>query len=207
MPITNPDTQDPEVIAKNIERLVKGVEKLRFSYEQYFLGFQKHEPVKERSETTRLITKLANAAIPNARMKFRLQQTIARFNSFSTYWGRILKDIEEGRHQRDLFRARIHTGKKQTPPTATKGSDSPSQQANAASDPYATLYNQYISARTKCKETTKGLTLDGFRKTMTTQMKVLQQKSSGGFRFQVTVEGGKSKIKAIPQKPPKATKK
>jgi hypothetical protein len=205
-----PPQQDGEAIAKDVDLLARELERLRLSYEQYFLGLEKDEPIKLKLTVTRLISKLSGAAVQNARLKFRVQQTIARFNTFSTYWNRILKDIEEGRHRRDVFRATIHEkerfGKWKEEKAAGVAAKA-SEAAGGASDPMAALFEQYVDARKQTNESLAGLTLDAFKKSMNSQLTALKQKvPAGNFRFQVAVEGGKTKIKAIPQQPPKPAK-
>jgi hypothetical protein len=134
-------------------------------------------------------------------VKYRLQQTVARYNTFSTYWSRILKEIEEGKYQRDVFRATLHEKERFGQFKEQKAAE------KSPPDPFSVLYGQFVEARKKCNESVTGLSLETFRKTMTTQLQALKQKTpSANFKFQVAVEGGKTKIKAIPltqTKPPK----
>jgi hypothetical protein len=191
MPLPTPKEKENEDLAKEVDLLAREVEKLRLGYEQYFLGLQKDEPLKIRAGVTKLLGKLSGTAVQNARIKYRLSQTIARYNTFSTYWNRILKEIEDGRYQRDVFRATLHEKERSGPPPVPP-----------KADPYKALYAEFLAARKQCNEPVTGLTLEGFRKTMTAQLTALKQKTpaAASFRFQVAVEGGKTKIKAIPQK-------
>jgi hypothetical protein len=100
--------QDPEQAAKDVERLAQDIEKLRSSYEQYFLGLEKREPSDLRAAVIGQIRKYASSPIQNARLKFRYQQSVARYNTYTTYWDRILREIEEGRYVREVFKAKIH---------------------------------------------------------------------------------------------------
>lgn len=190
--------KDGEAIGKEVDLLARELEKLRFSYEQYFLGMEKAEPLKTKGVVTSLIKKLSGAAVQNARLKFRLQQTVARYNTYSTYWNRILKDIEEGRYQRDVFRATLHEKSR-----FEKWKDDKAFAAAPAqlpADPFAALFDQYIAARKKCNESVAGLKLEDFKKSMDQQLEKLKEKSKGArYQFQVAIEGGKSKIKAIRQ--------
>ncbi|MFH1263344.1 MAG: MXAN_5187 C-terminal domain-containing protein [Pseudomonadota bacterium] len=193
MPVPTPPP-DSETIVKDVDLLTRELEKLKVSYDQYFLGFDKFEPIKARSTVSNLFRKISGAQVQNARLRFRIEQLVARHNSFSQYWNRILKEIEDGKYRRDIFRANLHD-KERSQPKAKVVSEIPKLQ-----DPYEVLYNQYVNARKKCNESLAGLTLEAFRKSMSAQLQVLKQKTpQSSFKFQVAVEGGKTKIKAIPQ--------
>jgi hypothetical protein len=187
MPLT--PLKDSEAMMKEVDVLSKELDRLRLSYEQYFLGLEREEPVKLRETVFALIRKYSGTVAQNARLNFRIQQAIAKYNTYATYWNRILREIEEGRYTRDVFRAKLHDQErgqlKKDPPKAE--------------DAMATLFNEYLEARKKCNETTKGLTFEGFRKSMTAQMEALKEKARGReVKFQVVTESGKTKIRAIP---------
>src|SRR5207245_1285762 len=101
MPIT-PLKDNPQ-IASDLDEMTKSLEELRKGYEQYFLGLERVEPAKLRAKVVGFIRKYAGAAIQNARLKFRYQQTVARYNAFTTYWDRVLREIEDGKYERDVF--------------------------------------------------------------------------------------------------------
>ena len=191
--------QDSEKIVKDIDALVVELEKLRLAYEQYFLGFERVEPQKLRETVVGLIRKYSSAAIKNTAARFRFQQTVARYNVYTTYWDRVLREIEEGRYQRDVFRAKIHETARREPASSAPKKDSPR-------DMVAELFETYVAARKAAKEGVDGLTLEKFRKTVVTQVEVIRKKTGApGVHFRVVTEGGKAKIKAIPRvekKPP-----
>ena len=191
--------QDTEGIAKDIENLAKDLERLRLSYEQYFLGLEKEEPQKQRTDISALIRKYTGTHIQNARLKFKLDQSIAKYNSYCTYWNRILRDIEEGRHTRDLFRARLH--EKEPPKTPAAQTPGPAKATPGSEDPVNSLFKQYVDAKTKCNESTKGLTLEGFKKSLTQQLEIIKKKTNNApVRFQVVTENGRAILRATTAK-------
>src|SRR3990172_1463391 len=101
--------QNTDAIDKEVDRLADELEKLRLAFEQYFLGLDKHEPVKLRETVVSLIRKYSGANIKNARTKFKYQQTVARYNTYTTYWDRVLRQIEDGLYERDVFKAKLHS--------------------------------------------------------------------------------------------------
>ncbi len=186
--------QNTEEIGKDVELLVNELENLRKSYEQYFLGLERKEPSNLREKVVNLIRKYSGLQIKNARIKFRYQQTVARYNTYTTYWDRVLREIEEGSYERDVFKYNADhqtDGKAPTPAQNAK--------KESAKDPILILFDQYVAAREKCKESIAGLTPEKFRKAIEAQIEaVKKQTNAGNVRLAVAIEGGKSKIKAVP---------
>ncbi|HLG20460.1 MAG TPA: MXAN_5187 C-terminal domain-containing protein [Bdellovibrionota bacterium] len=193
--------QDTDAINKDADLLTQEVEKLRLSFEQYFLGLEKHEPVKQRQAVVNLIRKYSGANIKNPRAKFKLQQAIARYNTYTTYWDRVLREIEDGTYNRDIFKAKLHEKERGAAPLqasapATAGKP---ESVSKKPDPYDQLFRTYVENRKKCGETIQGLTLESFRKTIAGQIENIKKKTNAqGVKFQVTTENGKTKLKATP---------
>ncbi len=189
--------QKTEEISADLERLSKDLEKLRLSYDQYFLGLEKREPTKLRESVLNQIRRYAGLAIQNSRLKFRYQQTVARYNSFSNYWDRILREIEEGRYKRDVFRANIHEKERSQPQFKEKKKKRVSQGQDAISQ----LFDKYVASKKQTQESTQGLSVEKFRQSLRTQVETIKKKTGAEkVRFQIKVEDGKTKLKAIPQK-------
>jgi hypothetical protein len=197
MPLTPLQEQTSQDVAKDLDELARELEHLKGLYEQYFLGLERKEPVKLRAKVVGLIRKYAGSPIQNARIKFRYQQLVSRYNTYTLYWDRVLREIEEGRYQRDVFRARLH-GIEKKPSEAA-----PPPQGSAPAtkaDPMAVLFDRYRAERTKCGEPTAGLALDAFRKQLAAQIDALKKKTgAAGVRVQVTTENGKARIKLVPK--------
>jgi len=90
-----------------LDALEERLEKLRFQFDQHFLGNEKRPPTKEREAFNRDLRRYDPGA-KNAVDRFRHQNLIARFVTYDTYWGRILRAIEEGTYERDRFKADLH---------------------------------------------------------------------------------------------------
>src|SRR5688572_19898227 len=80
--------------------------RLKTLYEQWFMGIERVEPALARKELEDLLARLRKEQVSNTAQRFRLQQLVQRHVSFSTYWRRIGRQIEEGTFQRDVLRAR-----------------------------------------------------------------------------------------------------
>ena len=92
-------------IADYVEDLDKRIDKLRVAYEQYFMGFEKIEPMRGREDLQRRITVLLRENIRNTALRFKFGQVQARFGTYVGYWQRICKQIENGTYERHLRKA------------------------------------------------------------------------------------------------------
>ncbi|HEX7478250.1 MAG TPA: MXAN_5187 C-terminal domain-containing protein [Polyangiales bacterium] len=95
---------------KQFEALLSDAEtrlrRLKLLYEQWFAGFERMEPTVARKEVDDLLQRLRREQIRNTGLRFRLQQLVQRHTTFTTYWRRIARQIEEGTYQRDVLKAK-----------------------------------------------------------------------------------------------------
>jgi hypothetical protein len=96
---------DAEEIARAIGDLESRVERLRALYDQYFMGIERIEPLTMRKDVDRRLWALRREQIRNTGLRFKLETTIQRYNTYQQYWQRIVREIEAGTYQRDLGRA------------------------------------------------------------------------------------------------------
>ena len=187
-----------------IERFDSQLNLLNRAYEQYFLGFEKREPSELRREVEQLMRRCKSTPIQNTAAKFKLNAIVARYNTMRTYWDRTLREIEEGRYKRDVFKAHLHereraekTGGQKEPLSANAAS---SKNTSKPSDPMQQIFDQYMNLRQKTGESTSGLSVDKLSATLQKQAVAIKQKyNCNSVSFKVTVEDGKTKIKAIPK--------
>ena len=90
-----------------VDELEDRIEKLKHSFELFFSGIENIDPSDKRISIRQLITRLHELHIKNPAVRFRFQSVVGRFVSLNQYWTRILKQIEDGTFQRDIFRANI----------------------------------------------------------------------------------------------------
>lgn len=96
---------DSTEIEQAVADLEERLEKLRVLYDQYFMGIERFEPARRREEVDRRIKTLRRENIRNTALRFKFQQVIQRYTTFSQYWTRILREIERGTFKRDLAKA------------------------------------------------------------------------------------------------------
>ena len=96
--------------ARDFDRALKDLEsdiaRLRALYEQFFQGLERRPPLRLRERIDRTIRQLRRAQPRNTAMRFKYQTVFQRWSSFTQYWDRISRQIEEGTYARDVRRAR-----------------------------------------------------------------------------------------------------
>ena len=83
-------------IEQLIAELETQVERLRALYEQYFMGIERIEPLIMRKDIDRRMWLLRREQIRNTGLRFKLQDTMQRYNTYQQYWQRIVREIENG---------------------------------------------------------------------------------------------------------------
>lgn len=140
--------QQPLSGRANIEAELQAIESefkaLEIAYEQYFMGLERFEPAKERQILTLRLRRMINTHIPQTDLRFRLQNVNSRFQSYSSYWERILRLIEEGRYQRQLNHMKLVERIKDT-------AVSPQAGPAVTADPLERIYRELAQAHATCQ--------------------------------------------------------
>jgi hypothetical protein len=151
----------------------------------------------------------------NTALRFRLNQLVARMNTYETYWMRISRRIEDGTYHRDVYMARYRNKAKKE-----QAAEEPAEEAAApaagqkprparrAGEPRAALndkavgaiYDAYVLAKRRCKEPTKGLTKEALAKSLRKQVPaIMKQHKCKSVEFKVVIKKGKAILKAVPK--------
>ena len=96
-------------LEQQLDTVEQRLERLRSLYEQYFQGIEKLEPSMERKTLHNLLQQMRKTRTRNTALRFRLNQLVARMNTYETYWTRICRQMEDGTYHRDLFMARYRS--------------------------------------------------------------------------------------------------
>lgn len=93
-----------------IQELEERLDRLRNIYEQYFLGFERLEPMVPRKDVDRRFALLRKEQIHNTALRFRFNMLTQKFNTYATQWVRVCRQIEEGTYKRHVQRAKARFG-------------------------------------------------------------------------------------------------
>jgi hypothetical protein len=181
--------EDPRQFERQLDELEQSINLLKREFEKYFGGGARKPPTDDQARLDKAIKRYAGASGLNYAQRFRYNSLVARFNSYNELWNKQLRLKEEGKFQ---------TGNpNQPPPHAPKTHHTERPKDN----PMEKVYNDYLSARTKTGEGQPQMNLDGFSQLLAKQREALISKfHCKDVQFYVTVEDGKTKLKAKPQK-------
>ena len=176
-------------LAGELDKLEAKISELRVLYEQYFIDVQPQAPEKLHQDTGRTIRKLLRAPFKNSQTRFRLRMLIQRFQTYATYWERVLKQKEDGTYSRDLFKAELrekllHQIEKER---SARGK---------ADKGYKQLYDSYEAALRKTGANTANLSFDSFKSSLIKQAKQLKQTGVKKLQYKIVIKDGKVVVKA-----------
>ena len=81
------------------------IERVKVLYEQYFMGIEKIEPQVARKDIQRNMLALQQQYIRNTGLRFKFNTMLQKWNIYTTYWNRILREIENGTYVRHVQKA------------------------------------------------------------------------------------------------------
>lgn len=170
-------------LGRRLDKLEGELKQLEIHYEQYFAGIEKREPIKDREQLARQLRNFANRRIIQTDLRFRCQNLAVRFHTYSNYWDRILRLIEEGRY---------HRGK---PPGALPVTDQPAEAA-PADQRLEGIYAELLKVHAESGAGGPLPKRDKIAALLEQQSSRIREKfGDRDVEFHVTTENGKPKIK------------
>jgi hypothetical protein len=97
-------------IEKELAELETKAEHLRALYEQYFMGYERLEPLVHRRDVERRVRALRREQLRNTAQRFKFNTLVQRLNTMQQYWSRVVREIENGTFRRDVIRAAARFG-------------------------------------------------------------------------------------------------
>lgn len=160
------------------------LKELEIRYEQYFAGVEKREPYRERKDLSRQVRQYNPMLITQTDLKFRYHSLSARLASYSQYWDRILRLIDEGKYHRHQ--------KKGYQPSAVKPKSSQPSHASEAE----LLRKELLQARKQCGLSEDAPSPDKIAGFLAAQReKIGKRFGDKPVEFLVDVSAGKPRIK------------
>ena len=205
--------KDNATVQQELDDLDPKVDKLRTTFEMYFQGIERRAPEMERDAIKRRTQALRRLNVRNTALKFRINQMVAKMTSYENYWNRILRQIEEGTYQRDVFKAKYRSKQREDFEQRTEGDESapdapakptrqkpPVGKSGLTDDKIDAIYNAYRTAKQRCKENVKNLSRDNLASTLSKQVpNIMKQYKCKGVEFKVVIKKGKAILKAVPK--------
>jgi hypothetical protein len=183
-----------EKLQEELDAMDESIAELHVLYEKYFLGIDRRPPDKERKRISERMRILKNTLVKNTALKFRLHTLFAKLISFERMWDRTLREMEEGTYRRDVFKAKLHSKKKEG-----KAAPAPAPAMHLSDEKLRKLYDTYLVARQRTGEPVAGLTFDSVATRIRAQVpELLARHKAKNIEFKVVIKGGKAVLKAVP---------
>lgn len=166
-----------------MDRIESDLVELKRQYDLFFQGVRKTEPQEERKILEWMVKRMGQRKLPNTQDQFRFGALQSRFHSYFNLWTRMVRDLEEGRLERDTRGNLVRTkdaGREPVPPGHLED-----------------VLEQLKDARKECGIATEEKDLDALRGMLKARAAELADRfGTRHVEFRVTIEGGKPKIRA-----------
>jgi hypothetical protein len=198
-------------LVEDLELIEKSIRQLQIEWEKFFGGVEKKPPNELRSRVESLLRRYAGGEIRNSTERFRYQNLVARYGTFSELWSKRLRAIEEGRpmglHGRfaeaALAAAPPHSHMPEHPPhppgpppprSGEVRVQSPERDAEAVRG----LFTRFLEARQQLGEA-GNVKFESFHKLIAQQAtRILTEKGAMAVDFRLETKDGKVSLKARP---------
>ncbi len=97
---------DPAVLLDELDALERDLDQLRSTYELFFMGVERAEPRPQRDNIRSQLRRFKEIPNLNTAVKFRFGAVQARLVSLENYWGRVMRQREDGTYKRDQDKVR-----------------------------------------------------------------------------------------------------
>ena len=175
---------------RELDRFERAIEELRVLYEQYFIDILPQPPEKLHHQVKMVMRKLLKAPFKNSADRFRLRTLIQRYQTFDTYWERVLKQREEGTYSKDVFRSEMRK-------KLLEEAEKQTSKSGAADKSLKELFNTYQNALNKTGVKVDNINFDSFKKSLVEKAKRLkEQHGVKKLHYKVMVKDGKVILKA-----------
>ena len=94
-----------QTIATRVEELERNLERVRASFEAYFLGLERRAPELARQQLHHRLLEMQTVSIVNTALRFRYHNLMQRFTQLAGHWNRTMREIEAGTYRRDVLKA------------------------------------------------------------------------------------------------------
>jgi hypothetical protein len=95
---------DVRTLEPLLVELNERIDKLRVTYEQYYLGMELLPPETTRQAIARAFAQMSGTHIANTALKFKYQALTQKWGSYTQYWNRVAREIEAGTYIRHVQR-------------------------------------------------------------------------------------------------------
>lgn len=175
-----------------LDRLQSELADLKVKYEQYFTGILPFAPAAEHQKIIRTFRSLKKAPFKSSATAFHLRSIESRYQTYNTYWQRVIREKEEGRYRKDLFKSALRE--------KSRHKDALSKTAaGVAEQGMRDLFAAYTHALSSTSGDLTGLTYDRFKESLIKTAHAFSEKNPGrGVKFKIISQAGRVTIRLVP---------
>ncbi|WKZ57818.1 MAG: MXAN_5187 C-terminal domain-containing protein [Bdellovibrionota bacterium] len=175
-----------------LELLEEQLNELKTQFELYFTGIAALPPDKLHDTVKRQIRLLNSAPFKSSEMGFRLRTLKNRYQSFHTYFQRVMREKEAGVYVKDVFKAQVRE-------QAEREEQFAQTAGGAAERGLKDLFQSYREALKRETGRELDLDFDKFKKNLIKRAKETKEKTGAKkLTFKVIVRDGKVIVQANP---------
>lgn len=181
-----------EIVEEELADLEHKMRQLKVRYDQFFYGNQKLPPSMLRSQVDHLVRKYANITLRGFAQRYRFNNLLFRYQSFSELWARKMRAQEEGDRPGLAARTRHEVVEKLV--ARARVADPKSNP-----DQLREIYDKFVETREQNGERKKSVSFDKFVRGVASQAAQLR-KSSGcaEIELRLVVKNDQVQLKARP---------
>lgn len=188
-------------VDQELTLLEDGVRRLKIEYEIFFNGGAKKLPYDLRWRVEALIKKHSDNSKMTFAQRFRYNTLVAKFQSYSDLWRRMVKSKEEGRPAFATLSASESEVASENQAQATAGDRMICQlvcsDPEAEEDKLQNLFKSLVEAKRECGEKPESLQFHNFKKFLAEKTaKLKDQFKCDSVCYVISVEAGKVKLTA-----------
>ena len=184
-----------------LDEIERSIFRIKVSYDKYFNGIERFEPLKELEDLKRLVRSMMTNPIRNTQQRYRFTQLKARLSSQEMFWKRNVSQMERGVHPKQVFRANLKESQSnEAQRLQRERRENQKMERQMEERRYRTVYDQLVNARRQTGQSTD-ISFDSVRNTLQKQSRMIKSKfKCDDVQFRVEIQNGKPKMKAVPVK-------
>lgn len=190
-PITDSTSAPRRDLRLELDRLQTDLADLKVKYEQYFSGILPFAPATEHQKIVRAFRSVRKAPFKSSATAFHLRSIESRYQTYNTYWQRVLREKEEGRYKKDLFKAALRE-------KTTRQERQSKTAAGLAEQSMQELFAAYKQALSSVSGELEGVTYHRFRESLVKTAQAFSDKNPGRpVKFKIVSHEGRVLIRLI----------
>jgi hypothetical protein len=176
-------------VAREIASLNGLIQKLQVSYDQYFAGALRREPLEMVREAEGIIDSLGRGRVENPVMRYRFNGLVARYNSFKSVWERKKRE-REGAAPHRVYGLKTEPGEEESFSYIIEAGKLNDKQARE-------IFDHYKRLRRHCGEPVEKIRFENFKASLSDHiLRIFREAEGGAVLVKLDIHQSKARISA-----------